>query len=226
MSHPPPLLEAKALSKHFHKTTSTPLFDKVNLTLSQGESVAIVGPSGCGKTTLLHTLATLETPSNGTLYFEGKPFASYKQTLLRNQKMGFVFQNFNLIESLSVLENVLVPACIKGSQQEALVRAKHLLTHLGLGKAYDRPAHHLSGGEKQRVAIARALINDPPLILADEPTGNLDETSAHNLFNLLLEQTKKYNKALLLVTHSRELALLCDTLYTLNDQGLRKLTKE
>lgn len=226
MSSSSPLLEAKGLAKHFHKTQNTPLFDNVDLTLSRGESVAILGPSGCGKTTLLHTLATLETPSKGRLYFEGQPFAQYKQTLLRNQKMGFVFQNFNLIESLSVLDNVLVPAFIKGTKKEMITRAKHLLTHLGLEKAYDKPAHHLSGGEKQRVALARALINDPPLILADEPTGNLDEASAHNILTLLLDQTRKHNKALLLVTHSRELALLCDTLYTLDDQGLRKLAKE
>ncbi len=221
-----PLFEVKQLEKVFTNPKRKTLFSHINLSLQAGRTVAIIGPSGCGKTTLLHILATLEKPSSGSLYFQGKPLSDYNPYTLRNKHLGFVFQNFNLIESLSVLDNILIPSLIAGNRVGAKAKARSLLETLGLSGADNKPAYHLSGGEKQRVAIARALINNPDLILADEPTGNLDEATSINLFNLLIGQTKEQNKALLLVTHSSELALLCDKIYTLTPNGLIEASKE
>ncbi|PCI78760.1 ABC transporter ATP-binding protein [Candidatus Aerophobetes bacterium] len=226
MSEKLSLLHVKNLSKSFQSPSKKILFSGVNLSIYPGESIAIIGPSGCGKTTLLHILATLEKASSGSLHFSNKPFSSYSPYFLRNQKMGFIFQNFNLIESLSILDNVLMPAKIAGNAKQAKQKALTLLSALNLAQDATGSVSHLSGGEKQRVAMARALINDPALILADEPTGNLDEETSQSIFSMLIDQTRCHNKSLLLVTHSHSLALLCDKIYTLNIDGLTPVKKE
>ncbi len=182
-----------------------------------GQTLAITGKSGEGKTTLLHILGTLESPSSGELAFG----LSASPAVLRNRFIGFVFQTYNLLEDCTVLENVLMPAYIARMQTRkgspAYNRALSLLEEVGLQDRIHFPAKLLSGGEKQRVAIARALCNDPELILADEPSGNLDHAHSFAIHQLLIGCAKKRNKALVIVTHDLELAKLCDTTRTLMD---------
>lgn len=220
-----PLLEVKNLSKHFLKPQKKELFSGVNFSIYPGQTVAIIGPSGCGKTTLLHILATLEAPSSGQLFLDGKPFSEYSSSFLRCEKMGFVFQNFNLIESLSPIDNVLLPAKIRGLKEGDRQRACGLLEQMGIHHKIEATSY-LSGGEKQRVALARALMNNPRLLLADEPTGNLDETMAKYLCEELILHAKEENRGLVLVTHSPSLALLCDTIYTLSSHSFKPVAKE
>lgn len=179
----------------------------ISLEISAGESVFLVGASGAGKTTLLYTLAGLERPEAGSVTFEGRNLYNGNGTALarlRNLRMGFVFQSYFLLPELTALENVLVPSMIKGDH--ACSRAAELLETVGLK---DRAAHlptELSGGEQQRVAIARALINDPAILFADEPTGNLDSTTGLAIMDLLLALTRERRKTLVVVTHDTRLA--------------------
>lgn len=222
-----PLLEAKHISKAFHHPKTVHILKDISLQVQSGESVAIVGRSGEGKSTLLQILGTLEDPSQGSLYIDGQKVLSSNRTRLRNEKIGFVFQSFHLLEDYTTLENVLMPARIarqptgKGSQAEQ--RAFILLEKVGLT---DRAHFHtklLSGGEKQRVALARAMCNDPSLILADEPSGNLDRQTAQLIHEILLHFAQDQHKALLLVTHDRELAQLCTQQYELRNGLLLSL---
>jgi lipoprotein-releasing system ATP-binding protein len=182
----------------------------VSLSLSPGENVAVLGPSGSGKSTLLSIAGTLDTPTSGTVTLDGQdPFALPEPLLarFRNRRIGFVFQDHHLLPQLSVLENVLVPTLADGSpDRETSTRARELLDRVGLGdRVTHRPAE-LSGGERQRVALARALVMNPVLLLADEPTGNLDQTTARSVGELLLELQQQQNTMLVVVTHSIELA--------------------
>jgi len=183
----------------------------VTLQLSSGQSLAITGPSGSGKTTLLNIIGTLEAPSNGTVNLFGtQPFALSEAELakFRNQTIGFVFQAHHLLPQRSVFENVLLPTMVKSNADtDALTkRALRLLERVGLSsRMNDRPAR-LSGGERQRAAVVRALINSPRLILADEPTGSLDQSSAHTIGTLLTELISEENVALIVVTHTPEIA--------------------
>lgn len=221
------ILKAKNLSKVYKKPEHVQILKDISLSLEKGESLAIVGPSGVGKSTLLHILGTLDEPSSGTLEVMGQNTLSSDCSMLRNHHIGFVFQNFNLLEEYPVLENILMPAKVgrqaagKGSQ--ALLHAEALLERVGLSSHRDQLAKHLSGGEKQRVAIARAFCNRPELILADEPSGNLDEGNSTLIHNLLLESTKDFNKSLIVVTHNRDLANLCDQKYFLSDGSLTSM---
>jgi len=214
-----PILLAKNITKTFFQPMRCDILKEVSLTVHKGETIAIMGPSGVGKSTLLHILGTLDTPCSGFLKIVGKDSIKTSSTLLRNQHIGFIFQNYNLLEEYSVLDNVLMPAKIarKGHQES---HAKQLLEKVGLASHAEHLAKLLSGGEKQRVAIARALCNNPDLILADEPSGNLDDTHSTRIHNLLLSSTKKLNKALIVVTHNFELAQKCDRIYTLHDGHL------
>jgi len=181
-----------------------------SLELSQGENVAILGPSGSGKSTLLHIIGTLEEPSGGTVTLGGQnPFELREPALadFRNKKIGFVFQEHHLLPQLSVLENVLAPALAHGRpSQETQERARMLLDRVGLAARLEHRPAELSGGERQRVAVARALIHAPDLLLADEPTGNLDRTNARGIGELLLDLQQQENTMLIAVTHSVELA--------------------
>ena len=187
-----------------------PVLAGVSLTLHPGEAVAVTGPSGSGKSTLLHILGTLDRPTAGTVRLgDTDPFALGERALatFRNRRVGFVFQDHHLLPQLSVLENVLVPTLVGDMPPaDAEAFARELLERVGLnGRLTHRPAE-LSGGERQRVAVARALVNNPSLLLADEPTGNLDRATAHTVGELLLELHRTQQAILVVVTHSGELA--------------------
>ncbi|MDQ3171645.1 MAG: ABC transporter ATP-binding protein [Acidobacteriota bacterium] len=201
---------------HVSKSYPTPrgpltILDDVSMTLERGQSAAIMGPSGSGKSTLLYIIGALEPPSAGTVTLDGvDPWTlpEAKQAAFRNDRVGFVFQDHLLLPQLTAIENVLTPALVRegGVTNEVRERGRRLLEQVGLGdRAEHRPAE-LSGGERQRVAIARALVGDPSLLLCDEPTGNLDRTSAASVADLLFDLHTKLNTILLVVTHSPVLA--------------------
>ena len=191
----------------------------LDYTIASGEFVAIVGPSGSGKSTLLGLLAGLDAPSTGHIVIDGTDITTVTEDRLarmRGEKIGFVFQFFHLMPSLTAFENILVPMEI-ARRRDAVARARQLLGEVGLS---DRGHHYpsqLSGGEQQRVAIARALANDPPIVLADEPTGNLDSSTGRHIMELLLSVRRTRKTTLVLVTHDPELAALADTRLTLRD---------
>lgn len=215
------LLKATDLKKAFYHPKKVDLIKGVNLTVSEGETVAIVGRSGQGKSTLLQMLGTLEQLCSGQLSICNQRVTFFNKNTLRNQKVGFVFQSFHLLDDHTALENVLMPARIarksthKGSQ--AFLYAYELLEKVGLGDRAHFNTKLLSGGEKQRVAIARAMCNNPEIIFADEPSGNLDEQTSEGIHQLLLKFAKDSNKSLVVVTHDQKLAALCDTRYLLQD---------
>lgn len=188
-------------------------------TIARGQFVAIVGPSGSGKSTLLGLLAGLDAPTTGAVVIDGVDITKLDEDALaklRGEKIGFVFQFFHLIPSLTAYENVAVPMEIRGTPNPA-ARARALLEEVGLtGRAHHYPSQ-LSGGEQQRVALARALANDPPILLADEPTGNLDTKNGHHIMDLLRNVHQARNTTLVLVTHDQELASMADTRITLRD---------
>lgn len=221
----PIILSAKNIKKGFTSPTKVEVLNGIDLTLSRGECIAIAGKSGEGKSTLLHILGTLETPSEGSLSLCSLD-ASLPSNIskIRNEHLGFIFQNYNLLLEYTVLENVLLPAKIgrrsTKKNSPSYVRALALLEEVGLSDRIDFPAKLLSGGEKQRAAIARALCNNPALILADEPSGNLDQAHSSLIHSLLLGCAKKLNKGLIIVTHDKELASLCDTSYLLSNGAL------
>ncbi len=190
-----------------------PVLAGVDLTLDRGESLAVTGPSGSGKSTLLHILGTLDRPSAGTVAVDGSdPFAMPEPELaaFRNRRVGFVFQDHHLLPQCNVLENVLIPTLVnrESNPSEAETYARELLKRVGLGERLTHRPAELSGGERQRVAVARALVQKPTLLLADEPTGNLDRTNAHAIGELLLGLHREDRTVLVVVTHSPELAKL------------------
>lgn len=217
------MLIAKQITKTFHAPTPCHILDGVDLEVKAGETVAIMGLSGVGKSTLLHILGTLEPQDSGELIIEGK-LADKNRPKIRNQSIGFVFQSFFLLENHTVLDNVLMPAKIArastrhGSKMHE--RALYLLKRLNLLDRQDHLAKTLSGGEKQRTCIARALCNSPTLILADEPTGNLDQKTSRVIQELLLEAVKEEGKSLIVVTHDADFAKRCDKVYQLKDGKL------
>jgi len=192
--------------------------------VEQGSFTAIIGESGSGKSTLLQLLGTLDYPDSGEIYLDEKPIQNLSEKELakvRNKQIGFIYQSHHLIPELTALENTILPLLIQGvSYKKAVVRAQDLLQKLGLT---EREAHipaHLSGGEAQRVAVARAIITQPNLILADEPTGNLDEVTARTVFNMMRDLCKSQEVAVIMVTHSRLFANACDQVYELSDHTL------
>ena len=191
----------------------------LSLTVAAGQCLAIIGPSGSGKSTLLGLIAGLDSPSGGSVLIDGVDITRLDEdslARLRGEKIGFVFQFFHLVPSLTALENILVPMEIAG-RRDAPTRGQALLDEVGL---HDRGHHYpsqLSGGEQQRIAIARALANDPPLILADEPTGNLDSTNGRLILDLLLQVRKARRATLVLVTHDPSVAAIADARLTLRD---------
>jgi putative ABC transport system ATP-binding protein len=194
--------------------------------IESGQTVAITGPSGSGKSTLLGLLAGLDTPNTGRVLIDGVNITALGEeglARLRGEKIGIVFQFFHLIPSLTAMENVLVPMELAGLS-DARTRAAALLHDVGLtGRGHHYPSQ-LSGGEQQRVAIARALANDPPILLADEPTGNLDSGTGHHVIDLLLAVNRKQGRTLVLVTHDRELAALADEVIALRDGRVESRT--
>lgn len=196
----------------------------VNFSISAGESVALLGQSGSGKSTLLQIAALLEQPTSGSVIMNGmniRNTSEEKRTKLRRENLGFIYQFHNLLPEFSALENVMIPQLICGTKQkDAELRAKNLLAQVELSHRIDKSPRTLSGGEQQRVAIARALANSPKLIIADEPTGNLDPKNAEIIFDLLLETVHKNEAAVLLATHNIELAKKLSRTISLNNGSL------
>jgi lipoprotein-releasing system ATP-binding protein len=216
------ILSAKGLKKSYRSPQVVEILSDVSLSLNRGEAAAICGRSGEGKTTLLHILGTLESPDSGTLEIEGALCTKKYAALMRRRSIGFVFQSFNLLEDFSVLENILMPAKIMRLYPSRKM-GMELLASVELTHRADFPIKLLSGGEKQRVAIARALCNDPSLILADEPSGNLDATNAGLIGSLLLSLVKEKKKSLILATHDSSLASICNTVYQLQNGKLIRI---
>ena len=193
----------------------------INLTIENSKVVAIVGPSGAGKTTLLHIVGTLDRPDKGDVVMDGKTLTSLSDNQLsefRNRHIGFVYQFHHLLPEFTAVENVALPAMIAGkSRKEAMVRATELLDFLKLKERVGHKPNELSGGEQQRVAVARALMNDPELILADEPSGNLDTENARKLHQLFFDLRDQFHQTFIIVTHNEELATLSDRKIVLQD---------
>ena len=232
-----PLLVLTSLTKTYESPDGAgahTILRELSLEVARGESLAIIGPSGSGKSTLLQIMGSLDRPTSGTVTFDGESLSELDETRLaavRNQKIGFVFQAHYLLPQCTVWENVLIPtlpvtprlepvAALTKAPETAAERARRLLGHVGLGDRLSHRPGQLSGGERQRVAVVRALINQPKLLLADEPTGSLDHTSASQLGQLLLELNREEGVTLIVVTHSRELAQRLDRILELKDGRL------
>jgi len=205
------MIQAKNITKHYGQLQ---VLKGVDLTVKKGEIVSIVGASGAGKTTLLHILGTLDRMDRGSLSINGiNPFDLNAKALaqFRNKSLGFIFQFHQLLPEFSALENVCFPALIQNqSMSNAQIRAKELLDYLGLSHRFDHKPGALSGGEQQRVAVARALMNQPALILADEPSGNLDTQNAQELHQLFFDLRKAFDQTFIIVTHNSDLAQMAD----------------
>ncbi|MBH2032268.1 MAG: ABC transporter ATP-binding protein [Pseudomonadales bacterium] len=218
------VLRLQQVDKTFNAGTplASQVLHDINLRLCRGELAALIGPSGSGKSTLLNIIGLLDTPSSGELYLLGQPTRysdDATRTALRNQAIGFVFQFHHLISAFSVLENVLMPLMIRHGKPSRAERqlALELLAEVGLADLAERRPTQISGGQQQRVAIARALVTRPPLLLADEPTGNLDSRSAQGIFELFRRVNQQLGCAILVVTHDQQLANSCQRIIQLSD---------
>ena len=207
-------------------TVETLALNSINLDVAKGEFLSIMGPSGCGKSTLLHILGTLDEPAKGEVFLENKKINDLKGRQLadfRNRHIGFVFQFHHLLPEFSALENVCIPGWIAGrNKAEVEQRATELLKTLGVGHRIDNKPGALSGGEQQRVAVARALINDPDIVFADEPTGNLDTANAKELHQLFFDLRDRLKQTFLIVTHNEELARMSDRVLHMRDGVIEK----
>jgi putative ABC transport system ATP-binding protein len=214
------VIEVKNVSKWIQNgSRRVEILKGINLTIPAGQFVAIVGASGSGKSTLLGLLAGLDTPSEGEIWLDGTPIHNLAETQLaqvRGRKIGFVFQSYQLIQTLTALENVLLPYELN-VEGNGLKQARRLLDEVGLSERVDHYPVQLSGGEQQRVALARAFVVEPPIVMADEPTGNLDSTNGHMVLELLLERNRKAGTTLVLVTHDTEVAGMADRKIVLRD---------
>jgi lipoprotein-releasing system ATP-binding protein len=212
------MLQATGIEKNYGELH---ILKGVDLQISAAEIISIVGSSGAGKTTLLQILGTLDTPTKGKLFIEGKnPFELNEKELahFRNQRLGFVFQFHQLLPEFTAQENIAIPAMIGGKNQtDALKAALHLLDRFGLAKRAQHKPEALSGGEQQRIAVARALINDPALVFADEPSGNLDTENANALHQLFLQLREEMKQSFVIVTHNAEFAQMADRSLQMKD---------
>ncbi len=228
------LLQLENITKRFahpSRPEEITVLDSLSLEVSAGETMAVVGPSGSGKSTLLNIMGALERPSGGTVRLDGRDLADLgdqELSRIRNREIGFVFQLHYLLPQCTVLENVRIPSIPLGREADHAAvrdRAVRLLERVGLGEHLDHFPAQLSGGELQRVAVVRALINQPRLLLADEPTGSLDKESSQNLGEILVRLNREEGTTLVVVTHSEELAGLLDSVYRLENGRLEKTTR-
>ena len=222
------VLEAEGIVREFREGASTlRVLDGLDLRLRRGECVAIVGASGSGKTTLLQILGGLDQPTLGSVRIEGRDLHALNEierSALRNRTIGFIYQFHHLLPEFSALENVAMPLLVRRmATTEAKARASSILEEVGLGSRLSHRPHQLSGGERQRAAVARALVTEPALVLADEPTGNLDGRNAEQVFELMLLLNRDRHTTLVIVTHDARLAARMDRVLTLTDQLSRAL---
>jgi lipoprotein-releasing system ATP-binding protein len=216
------ILELQGIRKSYTDGVTTEILHGIDLSMKKGDLVALVGPSGSGKSTLLNIIGLLDCPTQGRMLIDGQAVDELDErtlTILRGKKLGFIFQSHHLLPGLSVIENVMLPSAAAqgGFRAATKPRARALLDSMGIGKWAEAWPRQLSGGMQQRVAVARALMNDPPLVLADEPTGNLDTQTSEQVMELLLEQNAKTATAFLIVTHDRHLAERCERVIELVD---------
>lgn len=218
------MLIGKDISKSYG---TLQVLNGIDINIQQNEIAAIVGKSGSGKSTLLHILGTLDQADSGSIVIGDVDITSLDPKSLakfRNEKIGFIFQFHHLLGEFTALENVCLPAFIGGADKlKTEAKAKELLDYLGLSDRLTHKPNQLSGGEQQRVAIARALINEPAIVLADEPTGNLDDNTSEDLFEMLLRLRKDFNQTFVLVTHSKDIASRCDRVLTLTNRTLSQV---
>lgn len=216
------ILEANGVSKYFHDPITVQVLTDINFTINKGDFVSVIGKSGCGKSTLLYILSTMDTDYSGDILIDGESMRNKKEVDLarvRNEKIGFVFQFHYLLNEFSVLKNVMLPGLKLGkfSEKEVEHRAYEKLKILGIESEALKKPNQVSGGQKQRIAIARALINDPLIIMGDEPTGNLDKKNSEIVFDIFKELADVYNQALLIVTHDNEFASRTDRIIEMED---------
>lgn len=205
-----PILRVSGLKKTFSKNgVEINVIKDINIDINEGDFITIMGPSGAGKSTFLHILGTLDKPSEGDIFFRDRNFKGFteeEESKFRNEKVGFVFQFYHLLQDFNVIENIMMPLLIKRiNQGDALAKAENFLEIMGLKHRRDHKPGELSGGEQQRVAIARALVNEPEIILADEPTGNLDRKTGKEVLDYLLSINERLSSTLVLVTHDPEI---------------------
>ena len=214
------ILETRELRKFYGSgETEVRALDGVNLTVEKGEFVAVVGTSGSGKSTLLHMLGGLDRPTGGTVTVDGKELSTLKDeelTIFRRRKIGFVFQNYNLVPVLNVYENIVLPIQLDGKAPDRGY-VDQIIETLGLGNKLQNLPNNLSGGQQQRVAIARALAAKPAIILADEPTGNLDSATSLDVMGLLKVTAQKFSQTIVMITHNEELAQMADRIIRIED---------
>jgi len=223
-ANPQPLIQATGLSKSYGDGRRIDVLTDLDLSVAAGEAVAIIGKSGVGKSTLLHVLGTLDQPSSGQVLFDGVDLFKLRereQALFRNREVGFIFQFHHLLPDFTALENVMMPALIQGTgRADAEARAAAVLEQVGLGHRLTHKPGELSGGEQQRVAVARAVAQSPRVILADEPTGNLDPVTGAEVHALLMELNRDRRMTLVIVTHNEELSRLVHRTLRLQDGRL------
>lgn len=222
-----PILRVEHIYKSYSSSAGEiPILKNINFEVIRGEFVAIVGPSGSGKSTLLNIIGTLDRPTEGDIFIDGDDVFSlddHALAYLRNNAIGFIFQSYNLINRASVLKNIEIPCIIGGvSKRERLERASKIMSLLGISDKGSFKPFDLSGGQQQRVAIARALMNNPSIILADEPTGNLDTKTGKEVFDLLRMLSNKYGRTIVMVTHNPELAEKADRIIHLKDGEIER----
>jgi lipoprotein-releasing system ATP-binding protein len=222
------MIEARNLTKIYKTPASQVIvFEEVNIEVSRGKLVSIVGPSGAGKSTLLHLLGALDTPTRGEVLFKNENIFKWNGRELarfRNRHVGFVFQFHHLLPEFTAFENVMMPKLIRGDGRPDAERAtRQMLERVGLGHRLDHKVGEISGGEQQRVAIARALVGEPELLLADEPTGNLDHRTGENIFEMLRELHREKDLTSVIVTHNERIAVQCDEVWEL-DAGVFRRT--
>ncbi|GJM07271.1 MAG: ABC transporter ATP-binding protein [marine bacterium B5-7] len=221
------LIELKNICRQYQQGDQIiPVLKSVDLTINDGDMLAIMGPSGAGKSTLMNILGLLDRPTSGEYYLLSKPVAQLsddEKSHLRNQHIGFIFQQFNLLPRLSLLQNVCLPLGYRGMpEDEAEEKALKMLGVLGLSEHPHKKPSELSGGQQQRVAIARALAGDPPIILADEPTGALDSQTGQMIMDLLKQLSKEQKKTIIIITHDADIAAQCQRTIRINDGELRE----